>query len=139
RAPLGPRVAPLREMSHRPRPSPRSGLNGDQCVDGCTVTHGCAGALECCGGACPYVSTDILNCGACGMSGNGEMGGNNCCAGSCSNPLGDPGNCGACGIRCPGGCAMGSCIAVSNPNLLGESMDGATPDLYAPDAATTDQ
>jgi hypothetical protein len=63
-----------------------------------TCQPACPGGQTCCGTTCVNLTTDAMNCGACGTacSAGAQPG---CCAGACVDLVSNT-NCGACGRDC---------------------------------------
>ena len=57
-------------------------LNGS-CIPGCDASHGCDGSKTCCSGQCFDLSSDINNCGMCGMACPQPFGATATCNGTC--------------------------------------------------------
>ena len=99
------------------------GKGGFQCASGCKsdtdCTTGSADAgtnvFYCCAHQCSNITSDPVNCGACGVSCNPDGGGTGmlCCAAKCTNPQSDTNNCGACGSACAPKNATGTCASAS--------------------------
>lgn len=70
---------------------------------------------RCCRDRCVDVSSDVYNCGLCGIRCPFSW---QCCGGFCSNTNISPFNCGRCGNRCPYGvrCLYGMC-GYAEPDL----------------------
>ena len=86
-----------------------------ECRKACDVASplpppSCPPGLSLCGTICTNLTTDPMNCGACGISCGP---GGTCCGGTCTDLSNDPMNCGACGTPCsPGGtCCGGTCCS----------------------------
>ncbi|KAJ7014207.1 hypothetical protein NC653_003729 [Populus alba x Populus x berolinensis] len=93
-------------MNHGPRPRP----------PGCRRTpwicregpHPSSARMRCCRNQCLDVSSDVSNCGFCGIRCPFAW---QCCRGFCVNTNRSPFNCGRCGNRCPRKvrCVYGMC------------------------------
>jgi hypothetical protein len=89
--------------------------NGNTCFSGqCRCNGGatCGGNTICCGDGCKDLTSDPLNCNACGKKCDA---GDYCCNGNCQPP--DNNNCGGCGTGCGGehcctGCKTAHCSAL---------------------------
>jgi hypothetical protein len=78
----------------------------------CGLFGSCSTGQTCCTlifglGTCQSLSTDSLNCGACGHQ--CPLSALECCSGKCVNTLSDSKNCGGCGRVCDGSCFLGIC------------------------------
>jgi endoglucanase len=83
----------------------------------------CAVGTSACSGTCVNLSTDALNCGACGKACTaGQVCSGTCmcqaglmaCPSGCANIAADGANCGACGMACPAAtpfCSSSACVA----------------------------
>jgi hypothetical protein len=95
--------------------------NGNSCVGGqCSCNGGpaCGNGTTCCNSGCKDLTSDPVNCNACGKKCDG---GDYCCKGNCQPP--DDNNCSGCGMscgteRCCTGCnpphcsALGACVCL---------------------------
>jgi hypothetical protein len=77
------------------------------CFD-CITAHDCPNAEACCNEMCTNTTSDVANCGGCGMV---CQGGWNCCNSICSNPANDVVNCGGCGNNCFVNNGVPKCVA----------------------------
>ena len=108
--------------------------NDPQHCGGTYDCRACATGNSCCTGRCADLSSDALNCGACGHACGNSQG---CCAGKCVD-LAQNGNCGACGKVCPDGTsckANGACAPAHETicnNGVDDDLDGLT-DCQDPD------
>ncbi len=106
---------------------------GNVCVPGCNETQPCAAGDTCCSGRCVDATTDLTNCGGCGIACPPPVhGAIACVASACTVTACDPGfancdglasngceselatdalNCGACGTTCTYAHATGACSA----------------------------
>ncbi|HEX6836707.1 MAG TPA: hypothetical protein VF334_09050, partial [Polyangia bacterium] len=84
--------------------------NGNTCVGGTCACNGgpaCGNGSTCCGDGCKDLTSDPMNCNACGKKCNA---GDYCCKGNCQPP--DDNNCGGCGMSCG---SNGKCCTSCNP------------------------
>jgi hypothetical protein len=89
--------------------------NGNTCFSGdCRCNGGpeCSDPSTCCSDGCKDLSSDPLNCNACGHKCNP---GNYCCKGNCVKP--DDNNCTGCNQACGGGSTC--CTACNPPHCAG--------------------
>ncbi len=116
-----------------------SGCTGSALGASCGFFGSGATTDYCCASGCVDVTTDVANCGGCGVAcpmGSGCSNGScvpcgatslgapcstgtsvgSCCDGYCAEMTSDPANCGGCGISCTSGelCSNGCYGAVSN-------------------------
>lgn len=137
---LGLAAGLLASLTVGARPSAADGSCGDTCDDArpCSTTTGCG---TCCDSVCVNLSTDLFNCGACGVmcqQGQGCISGGcvalcapglSKCGEACLDLFADPSNCGFCGNACPEGqdCVRGACAGACTPDQT--LCEGACVDL----------
>jgi len=83
-----------------------AGCNASCRRSGSPPSPTCPPGTSRCGATCNNLTSDPLNCGACGASCSP---GTVCCGGTCANLSNDPLNCGSCGVKCSQCCYGGSC------------------------------
>jgi hypothetical protein len=104
---------------------------GSSCVAGrCSLV--CPNGQSACGGTCVDLTSNAMNCGACGNACTADRTCTNgvctincapgtvSCNGSCTNTSNDPANCGACGNACSVGqlCTNGACTNNCGPGTV---------------------